>query len=414
MTTSRERVLQALNFQSPDRVPKDLGGMRSTGISAFAYPGLLEALGLPPRLPRVEDTGQMLALPDLDVLDALGCDVVTIADGATNAFEEPEMWHPYDFGGRLPARVRNPSAFKTRSDGTILQDIRQMPPSSYVFDEPHGGQPLHLFGELPKPDLAQLKQDLDAHELRDKQIREQRELCRRVRESSDRAVFISDGSLQAPICIHGYGGLAVFPVLCLLEPDWVGELHEMVTTHTLKNIRALLPEIAPYIDVIMMAADDWGTQESLIASPKVFRELFLPYRRRMNDEIHRIAPQVKTFLHSCGAIYPLIDLIIESAFDVLNPVQWPAGTHSYREWKEKARARITLWGGGVNSQATLSLGTVEDVKHEVSEVVRYLSQDGGYVFCNIHNILAEIPPQKIIALYRGAECAHTIDARAGR
>ncbi len=80
MTTSRERVLQALNFQQPDRVPRDLGGMRSTSISAFAYPKLVAALGLPPRLPRVEDTGQMLALPDLDVLDALGCDVVSILD----------------------------------------------------------------------------------------------------------------------------------------------------------------------------------------------------------------------------------------------------------------------------------------------------------------------------------------------
>ena len=76
MITSHERVLNALNFQPTDRLPKDLGGMLSTGISAFAYPKLVAALGLPPRLPRVHDTGQMLALPDLDVLDALGCDVV--------------------------------------------------------------------------------------------------------------------------------------------------------------------------------------------------------------------------------------------------------------------------------------------------------------------------------------------------
>lgn len=36
MPSSRERVLKALNFEQPDRLPKDLGGMRSTGISAFA------------------------------------------------------------------------------------------------------------------------------------------------------------------------------------------------------------------------------------------------------------------------------------------------------------------------------------------------------------------------------------------
>ena len=403
MSTARERVLRALNFQTPDRVPKDLGGMRSTGISAFAYPALVAALGLPSRLPRVEDTMQMLALPDLDVLDALGCDVVTIADGVTNAFDEPKKWRRYDFNGRLPALVRNPAAFQAQPDGTIVQGNMRMPPTSYVFDEPHGGQPLNLTGELPKVDFKAHRKWLQRRELRDKRITAIRDLCRRVRESTDCAVFFNDEALQAPICIHGYGGLAVFPVLCLLEPDYVAELHEIATEHALRNIRALLPEIRDYVDIIMMGADDWGTQTSTIASPKVFRDLFLPYRRRVNDECHRIAPHVKLFLHSCGAIYTQIDLIVESGFDVLNPVQWSAGKHTPQEWKDKSRNRIALWGGGVNSQTTLPLGTVEDVRREVVEVVRILAQDGGYVFCNIHNVLAEIAPEKVIAMYRAAE-----------
>jgi uroporphyrinogen decarboxylase len=160
------------------------------------------------------------------------------------------------------------------------------------------------------------------------------------------------------------------------------------------------------VDVIMMAADDWGTQRSLIASPKIFRSLFLPYRRRLNDEVHRLAADVKTFLHSCGAIYDLIDLIVESGFDILNPVQWTAGTRSYREWKDKARGRIALWGGGVNSQGTLPLGSPEDVRREVTEVAPYLGQGGGYIFCNIHNILAEVAPENIIAMYRAAAEVH--------
>ncbi|MCU0500229.1 MAG: uroporphyrinogen decarboxylase family protein [Anaerolineae bacterium] len=403
MTTSRERVLQALSFQPTDRVPRDLGGMRSTGISAFAYPKLVAALGLPPRPPKVEDTGQMLALPDLDVLEALGCDVVSILDGATNAFKQPDLWKPYDFNGRLPGMVRNPAAFQTQPDGTILQDRRRMPPSSYVFDEEHGGQPLNIAGDLPKPDLEEVKRNLAAREVRDEQIVALRELCRRVRESTDRAIFLNTGALSTPICIHGWGGLAVFPIICITEPDFVVELHELATEHALKNIRALLPEIAPYVDIIMMAADDWGTQNSTIASPKVFRTLFLPYRRRINNEVHRIAPQVKTFLHSCGAIYTLIDLVIESGFDILNPVQWTAGKQGYRAWKEQAKGRITLWGGGVHSQATLPLGSVEDVEREVREVVPVMADGGGYVFCNIHNILAEIAPEKVIAMYRAAE-----------
>ena len=403
MTTSRERVMQALNFQTPDRTPKDLGGMRSTSISAFAYPKLIEALGLPPRLPHIEDTGQMLAMPDLDVLDALGCDVVAIRGAVTNAFPQPDLWHAYDFNGRLLALVRHPEDFCAEPDGTILQGRdRKMPPASHVFDSEHGGQPLDLSADLPKLDVKAFRQRVEAAVLRDEQVAATRDFCCRVRASTDRAIFFNDG-INAGMGIGAYSGLAIFPMLCLTEPDYVTELHEIVTERALANIRALLPEIRDDIDVIMLSADDWGTQGNLIASPKVYRELFLPYYRRLNDECHRIAPRVKLFLHSCGAIYNLIDLVIESGFDVLNPVQWSAGKHTYREWKDKARGRIALWGGGVNSQVTLPFGTVDDVRRETAEVVAYMRQDSGYVFCNIHNILAEIEPEKVIAMYKAAE-----------
>jgi uroporphyrinogen decarboxylase len=401
--THRERVMKTLNFEMPDRLPKDMGGMLSTGISAFAYPRLVQALGLPSRLPKLYDTGQMLAMPDLDVLDALDCDCVVVCGGATNAFEQEGFWHPYDFNGRLNASVRYPDSFQAQPDGSIVQNgYTRMVASSFVFDEEHGGQPVDWMGELPMQDLKAYKQILQSRVLRDEEIVALRDLCKRVRESTDRAVFMSEGALTPDISIHGHGGMAVFPILCLTEPDYVAELHGIATEHTLQNIRLLMPEIAPYVDVLMAAADDWGTQNSTIASPIVYKRLFLPYRRQINDEFHRLAPQTKIFLHSCGAIYDLIDLIIESHFDIMNPVQWCAGKRSYREWKDKARGRIALWGGGVNSQVTLPLGTVADVEREVREVTQYLSQDAGYVFCNIHNILAEIEPEKVIAMYAAA------------
>ena len=401
--TSRERVLASLNFEIPDRLPRDMGGMLSTGISAFAYPRLIEALGLPPRLPKVYDTGQMLAMPDRDVLDALGCDCVVQCYGATNAFDQEDFWHPYDFAGRLPALVRNPNAFVSQTDGSILQNGNtRMVSASYVFDEAHGGQPVDWTGELPMYDLAQYRENAERRIITDEQVVALRDLCKRVRESSDRAVFMSEGSISPDISIHAHGGMAVFPILCLTEPDYVHELHEINTNITLRNIRKLMPEIAPYVDVVMAAADDWGTQNNTIASPSVFKNLFLPYRRRINDEFHRVAPPVKIFLHSCGAIYNIIDMIIEAGFDVMNPVQWCAGKHGFRDWKDKSRGRIALWGGGVNSQVTLPLGSVSDVENEIREVVGVLKQDSGYIFCNIHNILAEITPEKVIAMYRTA------------
>jgi uroporphyrinogen decarboxylase len=377
--------------------------MRSTGISCFSYPKLVEALGLPRRLPRVHDTGQMLALPDLDVLDALGCDVVTIDGGVTNAFEEAEKWHEYDFGGRLPARVLSPAAFETRPDGTVVQwGSSFMPPSSYVFNSDHSGQPLlDLDQPLPLLDLKEVAKNAKAAVITDEQVKRTADLARRVRASTDRAVFFTD-HCGAGIGVGGWCGIGIFPVICKLEPEYVKELHEIQIGHAIANVRALLPEVKDSVDIIMTTADDWGTQASLIASPGTYKELFQPYYRRLNDEIHRLLPDVKIFMHNCGAIYPILDAIVDSGFDIINPVQWPAGGHSYREWKDKVRKRASFWGGGVNTQHTVTMGSLEDVEREVAEVVAYMKQDGGYVFNNIHNLLAEIPADKILSMYRVA------------
>ena len=407
---SRERVMAALNFQPVDRVPKDLACMRSTGISTFTYQALRHALGLPFKPTRVYDQGQMLALPHVDVLDALGCDIVTVEnDGLTNAYEQPERWQPYDFNGRIPhAMVPNGSQYTTDADGTIHLWSSKMPPAAHVFESEHAGQLLVLEGELPRPNLQDVRAWLESSLPTDAQIKMMRETCHRVRESSDRAVLFS--GLGLGICIHGYGGVAVFPVLCLEDPDFVRELHALHLEYALKRLHAVLPEIKDDVDIVMTDGDDWGNQNSLMASPNTYRELFLPYRKQFNAEVHAIAPHAKTFLHSCGALYDLLDLLIESGFDILNPVQWPAGKHTPREWKDKVRRRMSFCGGGVDSQHTLPQGSLAEIAREVAETVPVLAEDSGYIFANIHNLLAEVSPEKIIAMYRAAEAAGVAQA----
>jgi uroporphyrinogen decarboxylase len=403
METRRERVLKALNFQESERLPKDLGGMRSTGISCFAYPALRAALGLHQTPPKIHDGMQMLAVPDLDVLDALDCDVVFVeADGTTNAFETPEAWKPYGFNGKLAALVRDPAAYTLLSDGRIelmFGDRRcVMASEATVFDEDHGGQPLDFSVDIPMKPIPELRKELAAKALSDTRIRELALVLKRVRSSTDRAVFLN--------CIPaglGYpGGMANWSMLCLTEPDYVAEYHEATTDAACADWSRLLPEIAGWVDIVMTNADDQGTQNSTILPPASFRELYVPFYKKVNATIHRLAPGTKSFLHSCGAIYEIIDDLVDAGFDVLNPVQWNAGGKGYEAWKDKARGRIALWGGGVDTQRTLPLGSIAEVEKEVREIVSNLRQDSGFVFCAVHNIMANIEPDKIIAMYRAA------------
>ena len=351
--------MNAIDFKPVDRMPKDLGAMASTSISCFAYPGLRKALSLRERLPRVYDTGQMLALPETDVLDALDCDVVTIgADRYTNAFEEPERWFPYDFNGRLPSLVMDPSSFEVMDDGSIVQNGHsRMVPASYVFDAPHGGQGFDMSGELPYEDLGDLEASLASSVITDQAVESIGAYCRKVRAATDRAIMYSGFHIGL-----GYRhGIPAWSMMCVSDPDYVKKVHNLISDQAVKNFEKLLPAITESVDIIMTNSDDQGLQTGTILPPDLFGELYTPYYRKVNDAISAVAPGVRTFLHCCGGVYDIIDEIVESGFDILNPVQWSAGSQGYREWKGAVRGRIALWGGGVNTQSTLPLGSVEDV-----------------------------------------------------
>ena len=403
--------MSALNFKPVDRIPRDLGGMRSTGISCFAYPALIDALGLRGRKPRIHDLGQMLALPEPDVLDALKCDVITVEIGKesllTNAFHQDDQWVDYDFNGRLHGRVLcRQRKFDVLGNGTIVQKDWNvsMVPGSYVFDAPHGGQSLDLSADLPLLDLRQYRRDMQRELLTDQDIRTIAAYVNKVRGATDRAVLVAGSAMMTRLGIGAHGGLGVFPVICLTEPDYVHEYHAISTEVVKNNIGRLLPEISAEIDVILTGGGDWGTQETTFASPEVFKTLFAPYMRELNDAVHKIDGRLKTFIHSCGAVYDLLDSFIdECAIDVINPVQWTAGGQGYKAWKDKVRGRAALWGGGMDAQHVLPLGSVEDVERLVLEVGDYLAEDGGFVFANIHNILAEIPAGKILAMFQAAK-----------
>lgn len=410
---SRERVLSSLNFRSIDRIPKDLGSHRSTGISCFAYPDLVSKLGLAERLPRIFDLGQMLALVEIDVLDALNCDVVIVdiqkgGPYLTNCFFDDHQWEFFDFNGRIKGLVpKGRYSFSVKDDGSIeeLHSSLRMPVDSYVFDLLSGGQPLSFMDDIPKLDLAEYKEQAEhSYLITEEESNQMAGFIKKVRNSTDRAVHLSRGPFTSLLWPGGHAGMGIFPIICMQEPDYVHRYHEILTNIFLENMRKLLPKIQNDIDIIDLGHGDWGTQNSLIMSPDLYRELFKPYYKALNAEAAKIAPDIKRLVHSCGAIYPILDIMIdEVGIQAVNPVQWYAGNSGYKAWKDKVRHRMSLWGGAVNSQHTLPLGSVEQIKDELKEVVEYLSADGGYVFNNVHNILAEIPAEKIIAMYQSAD-----------
>jgi uroporphyrinogen decarboxylase len=134
----------------------------------------------------------------------------------------------------------------------------------------------------------------------------------------------------------------------------------------------------------------------------MYREMIKPYHARQYQYVKNNYPDVKVFLHSCGAIFNLIPELIDAGVDILNPVQISAKGMDPVKLKKEFGKHLTFWGGGANMQYTVNQGSIEDIRKEVKELIEIFSPGGGYVFTQVHNIQSNVPPEKIMAIYETA------------
>jgi uroporphyrinogen decarboxylase len=111
-------------------------------------------------------------------------------------------------------------------------------------------------------------------------------------------------------------------------------------------------------------------------------------------------------LHCCGGIYELIPELIEAGFEILNPVQINAVNMEPERLKKEFGKEITFWGGGCNTQSILNLASTQQVKAHVTHNLDIFSRGGGYVFNTIHNIMPDVPPENIMAMFEAVNEYH--------
>jgi uroporphyrinogen decarboxylase len=143
-------------------------------------------------------------------------------------------------------------------------------------------------------------------------------------------------------------------------------------------------------------AEDFGSQVSLLFSPQVIREIFIPRMKRIIDLAHQAG--VYVFHHSDGAIRPILPDMIAAGIDLLNPIQWRCAGMERAGVKADFGSQVVLHGG-MDNQQTLAFGSVDDVRAEVLENLDVLGKGGGYILAPCHNIQAVSPAENIIAMY---------------
>ena len=156
--------------------------------------------------------------------------------------------------------------------------------------------------------------------------------------------FIPGMALKHP---KGIRGVEEWYVSTVTRREFEHELFRRETDIALKNLAKLNAAAGQYVDVVFMCGTDFGTQTGTFCSPETFRELYMPYYKKVNNWIHENT-NWKTFKHCCGAVESFMELFIEAGFDVINPVQCSAAGMDPKILKERYGSRLTFRGGAVD------------------------------------------------------------------
>jgi len=410
---SRQRVLAALSHSQPDRVPLDLGGSPVTGMHVSTVYQLRQALGLdrPGTAVKVTEPYQMLGEIGADLADALGVDVVGLGKTTTMFGFANADWKPWTLSDGTPVLV--PGAFNTvpEPNGEILmypEGDRSVPPSGrmpkdgFYFDSIVRQEPID-------DDHLNVEDNLEEFQpVGDAELQHFACEAERLWRETDKAVLANFGGTA-------FGDIALVPAPFLKRPkgirdvaewymstvsrfDYVYEVFRRQCEIALRNLQRIYDAVGDRVAAVFVTGTDFGTQNGPFIGPAAYRKLFQPFHRQVNDWIHQHTPW-KTFIHSCGSVVALLDDFVTSGFDILNPVQCSAVGMDPQVLKERYGAKLTFWGGGIDTQKTLPFGTPDEVRRETAQRLVIFGRDGGFVFNPVHNVQARTPAENLIAMY---------------
>jgi len=405
---SRQRVIASLSHQQPDKVAIDFGGHRSSGIAAITYAKLKKALGIPSGDIYVYDMVQQLAIVEPEVLDAVGADVVELGRAFLQKNSDWKDWvlpngTPCKIPGYINIEKRADDWFLLSNDGVDLGIMKKgclyfeqifWPWETVDFENQHEFDFEYAFANsmwlsTPTP---------GGHiPLTDKGCKELAEGARKLRESTDRAILgIFGGNLfEVPQFLYKIDNFLMY---LSLYPEAINRLLQSLCDFYMPRMEKWLAAVGPYIDV-MLFSDDLGGQNGPLMSPAMYRQYYKPLHSKLWKYAKQLAPHINIHLHCCGGIDPILNDLIEAGLESTNPIQISCAGMAPGHLKDIYGDRITFWGGGCDTRTVLPNGTPDQVRQNVRQLVSTFAPGGGFVFQQVHNILADVPIENILPMF---------------
>ncbi len=386
--TPRERVLTAINHEEPDRVPIVIGVSNATGIKMKPYQGIKKMFGI--------------SAPD------------------NHIYEWPELG---------TAEIDEATMQRLHSDVRGIRDIhpletlkrnKEREPHSPFIDSWGSGQlelaPGEWFPGVHPLSEATTIEDIEAYpgwpDTSDRtRVGHVKETARRLAGQNEYAIMATPWLLFPFERALVMQGMDVFLLNIALYPEFARALLHKITEVCKSLMGPFLEELGDNVDIIKIG-DDLGTQDRLMISPKMYREILKPLH---SDFIQFIKERTKAkiFFHTDGDVFELIDDFIEIGVDILNPIQTSAGKMSDLEGLKKRYGKNIVLCGGIDTHRVLPLGTPETVREEVRRVMKILGPGGGFMVAAVHTIMNDVPPENVVAMVDAVEEFGNYPIRSG-
>ncbi len=205
------------------------------------------------------------------------------------------------------------------------------------------------------------------------------------------------------------GDLFVFGKLgmCLFERAWSIRGMDRILVDMLERpefVEGLLDRILyewnlPIIDQQLAIgvdgfyfAEDWGSETSLLFSPKLWRRFIKPRLALMYERCRQAGVVVGQ--HSDGAVGGLFPDLVEIGLQVFNPLS--PTIMNPAEYKAKWGNRLTFYGG-IDVERLMPFGTPAEVRQAVRSMAETMGRGGGYILQTSHTCLEDVPMENIVA-----------------
>jgi uroporphyrinogen decarboxylase len=208
------------------------------------------------------------------------------------------------------------------------------------------------------------------------------------RFGGDRAVIVHlNDVFSLPRYLMGYENLLM---AIAAEPELVTALVSMSVDINL----AMAKEAAARGAKIVYTGDDFAGETGPLMSPASFRALFYPGLCRVMQGYKELG--LKIIKHTDGMIWPLIDMIVDSGIDCLDPIDPMAGM-DLAEVKRRCGARVAL-KGNVDCAHLMTRGSPAEVEEATRETLRVGMPGGGFILSSSNSIHSSVKPENYMAM----------------